>query len=158
MSDPRSDIRQFREALDHAGLKAGQISDWPVGLHIQHCALAMVGICRAMTKAELPPPKAGFNLLRPIVLLTGRIPRGRAKSPDEVVPSPDLSDRDLARLIDLAERMMGKARSLPPEAWYRHFAFGILKRDAALRVLKVHNRHHLRIIRDIRAAGNKERT
>jgi hypothetical protein len=157
MPKPLADIRQFREALGHTGLRVERVSDWSVGMHIQHCGLVMVGICRALSQAELPPPKAGFNLLRPIVLLTGRVPRGRAQSPEEVVPSSDMSDKDLGRLIQLAERMMEKGRGLDPGAWYRHFAFGILKRDAALRVLEVHNRHHLRIIRDIRAAGNKEK-
>ena len=145
-------LQELRRSLDHADRTAPEVSGWSVGMHIHHCELVMIGICRSMARSTLPPPRTGFNLLRSIVLLTGRIPRGRAQSPEEAVPTPDVPGTDLEKALDLAERMMDKTRKRKPDVWYRHFAFGVLRRDAALRVLEIHNRHHLRIIRDILSA------
>ena len=38
-----------------------------------------------------------------------------------------------------------------PAAWYEHFAFGVMRRNAAIKLIHVHTRHHLAIVKDILA-------
>lgn len=58
-------------------------------------------------------------------------------------------------LLDRSERMLAEAKELSPKSWFRHFAFGVLNRDKAIRFLCIHNGHHLRIISEIMAAGRR---
>jgi len=83
-----------------------------------------------------------------IVFASGRIPRGRAKSPDPAVPSEGVTEDELRVLLDESGRQLEAARAAPPDAWFRHFAFGVLDRDRTLKFIRIHNRHHLRIVQD----------
>jgi hypothetical protein len=64
----------------------------------------------------------------------------------------DISPAELLTLLDQSERILTEAHDLDPKAWFRHFALGVLDRDKTLRFIRIHNRHHLRIISDIVAA------
>lgn len=142
-------LKELRAAVENIGVSAPGVSKWSVGMHVHHCCLSMIGVCTALGASTPPPPRSRPSLASGIVLLTGRIPRGRAKSPDTVVPKSNVTDGELLALLDESEHMVAEARGLAPEVWFRHFFFGVLDRDKALRFLSIHNRHHLRIIADI---------
>ena len=84
-----------------------------------------------------------------LVFSSGRIPRGRGRSPDEVLPRQDVSAAELGTLLDQSERILTEVHDLDPKAWFRHFVFGVLDRDKTVRLILIHNRHHSRIISDI---------
>jgi hypothetical protein len=87
--------------------------------------------------------------------MSGRIPRGRGKAPDVALPKQDVTKDELLSLLDRSEQGIMQAAQLESKRWFKHFAFGILDRDKSLRLLRIHNRHHLRIIADIVAAKGK---
>ena len=64
----------------------------------------------------------------------------------------DVSPEELLTLLDQSEHILTEVHDLDPKTWFKHFAFGVLDRDKALRFILIHNRHHLRIISDIVAA------
>jgi hypothetical protein len=144
-------LEHFRTAAGRAALRVEGVSGWSIGMHIDHCCLAMIGTGQALETATLPPPRAGFSLPKLFVFRSGRIPRGRAQSPDYVRPRPDVGPEELLAELDKSERAVLEARQLDPQVWFRHFAFGVLRRDDALRFIGIHNRHHLKIIEDILA-------
>lgn len=86
------------------------------------------------------------------MLLTGHIPRGRGRSPDVVLPRQDISPDELLTLLDQCKLIIADVDHLDASTWFRHFAFGVLKRDRALRFVRIHNQHHLNIISEIAAA------
>jgi len=143
------DIETLRTAVRSAGRTASSVSKWSVGMHIHHCCLAATGICRSLSESTPPPPASRFSFVSWVVFLSGRIPRGRGKSPDVAVPKTDVSSEELLTLLDECDRAVGEAERLDSESWFDHFAFGILTRDRALKLIGIHNRHHLRIIADI---------
>ncbi len=145
-------LEELRDAVSSAQREAPDVSGWSVGRHIHHCGLAMIEICRALADSTPPPPPYRPFRLAALVFRTGRIPRGHGQAPDITVPETDISTDDLASILDQAELLVAEAGTLDPKSWFKHFAFGILKRDRAFRLFRIHNRHHLRIIRDIRAA------
>jgi hypothetical protein len=48
--------------------------------------------------------------------------------------------------------MLATVRGLHRGPWFRHFVFGVLDRDGAIRFMSVHNRQYMRIVADILAA------
>jgi hypothetical protein len=84
----------------------------------------------------------------------------RASVGDASVRVPAISDWSIGMHVHhCCLAMIGICGSLkesvppPPRSGFsRHFAFGVLRRDKALRFMEIHNRHHLRIISDIAAA------
>lgn len=92
--------------------------------------------------------------MRQIILLTGIIPRGRGKSPNAATPNEQTTESELRELLAETNQSVQKAAESDCDCWWEHFAFGIMKRDAALKFVEIHNKHHLKIISDI--LSNKE--
>jgi len=145
-------IGELRRLASSSHGFAPQVSGWSVGMHIQHCALAMSGILSSLLGCEGPPPERSPNLVGRGVLMTGRIPRGAAQAPAVALPKRDVGQAELIEELARCERLLSSAPEMAENAWFRHFGLGVLRRDQALRFLAVHNDHHLRIIRDILAA------
>jgi hypothetical protein len=89
------------------------------------------------------------------VFTTGRIPRGRAQAPRRVQPETSPTAEQLRTVLGSALEASAHIRTMPRDAWFRHFIFDVLRRDEALKFLRIHTEHHLRIVRQIggRAAG-----
>ena len=139
----------LRAAVARAEQGASTVSKWTVGEHVHHCCLAMIGIVRTLERSTQPPPPSRKSIPRSIVFLLERIPRGRARSPQPVIPQPAVAPEKLLALIDESAREIGRAHAFDRGAWMRHPLFGPLHRDDALKFARIHNRHHLRIVRDI---------
>ena len=139
----------LRSFVPRADVQAPDVSNWSVGMHIQHCCLATVAVCESLVTSEPPPPRSGFSLVTSAVFLTGRIPRGRGKSPEQAIPRDGIWTSELEELLRESERRIEAARQISPNHWFRHFAFGVLDRDRTLKFIGIHNRHHARIVQDI---------
>ena len=144
------DLSGLREAVDHAGSRRPAVSAWSVGQHVGHCALAVRGIAKALLRSRPPMPsrRRGWAW-RQVILRTGWIPRGRARAPEGVVPPEELEEEALQALLDECAELLGAVSHLGDDAWFEHFALGVMDRDAALRFLEVHDAHHLKIVADI---------
>ena len=142
-------LEDLRTSATNAVLRAPAVSEWSIGMHVHHCGLAMIRICQSLVASTPPPPRSRFSFRTTLVFSSGRIPRGRGRSPDAVLPRQDISPAELLTLLDEAERILSEAHDLDPKTWSRHFAFGVLDRNKTLRFVRIHNRHHLRIISDI---------
>lgn len=151
-----SGLGELRRSVASADALAPVVSGWSVGMQIQHCCLAMIGVCRQILASQPPPPTSRFSPLTTLIFLSGRIPRGRGKSPEQAVPREDVSRDELMGMLDESERLLVSVRAGPAGAWYDHFKFGVMNRDLTLKFIRIHNRHHLRIISDILAAEGVE--
>jgi hypothetical protein len=146
-------LQELRSAVADAGVCVPSVSKWSMGMHVHHCCLAMMGISRALIASTPPPPPSRRPFLASLLLLIGRIPRGRAEAPETATPSGAIPQADLLDLLDESARMLDHVAQLDPNTWFKHFAVGILDRDKAARFMHVHNGHQLRIISDIRKTG-----
>ena len=147
-------LDELRAAVADADLCLPTVSGWSIGMHIHHCGLAMIAMSRALMASDPPPPPSRFSLITTLVFLTGRIPRGRGEAPDAAWPQQNVTQEALVALLDESERACAAAKKSDRVSWFKHFAFGTLDRDKTLRLIAIHNRHHLRIISDIMAAGD----
>ncbi len=145
-------LEYLRASVASAALRVSTVSEWSIGMHVHHCCLAMVGFCQALIASTPPAPQSRFSLVAAAVFSSGRIPRGRGRSPDVALPNQDISATELWTLLDQSERILTEVHDLDPKTWCRHPVFGVFDRDKTLRFILIHNRHHLRIISDIVAA------
>lgn len=142
-------LAELRGVAPQAAIQAPDVSGWSVGMHVEHLCLAMIAVFGALVASEPPVPRQRFNLITAAVFATGRIPRGRGKSPAQAVPRQGVLKDALVPMLDESERWFERARQCSSDQWFRHFAFGIMDRDRTIRFMGIHNRHHLRIIQDI---------
>lgn len=143
------EIAALSRAAARCDAQNPDVSKWTVGMHIQHCCLAMTGVCEALLASEPPPPRTRKSVMTEAIFLVGRIPRGRGQSPDQVLPEPGVSRESLNAMLDASAEGLRAVSATDPQKWFRHFAFGAMDRDRTLKFIRIHNRHHLRIIGDI---------
>jgi hypothetical protein len=142
-------LDSLRSHVDDAPVRALNVSGWSVGQHLHHCGLAMVGICEELAASTPPMPCVPFSVPRLMVLGTGRIPRGRAKAPESVLPEAEPGVAMVREILDRSQHGLDNAAGLADTAWFNHPFLGPMSRRTTLRFIAIHNRHHLRLIQSI---------
>ena len=125
------------------------VSAWSVGMQLHHSLLATNRIARAVVESVPGEQRPIFNLLRMLVLFVGDFPRGRGKAPKASWPSDDVTEAELRTLLESGRDALAQAAEADAKAWWKHFAFGVMRRDTAIKFVHIHNRHHLKIVDDI---------
>lgn len=158
-------VWQAEHLLDWAGepeteldRRAERVSRWSVGEQLAHMLLVDAAALERLAKALAgqADPAARPTLVGRAILATGWIPRGLGRAPENVQPGPVVPEalrRDAAalhaELRALGDRLPEIATA-PGRA--RHFLFGDLTAAHWLSFIDVHQRHHFKIIQDIRRA------
>jgi hypothetical protein len=138
--------------------RAPAVSGWSVAEQLEHLVLVDRGVLKGVGRILDDPRRAptGINLAGRVVLGTGFLPRGLARTmapyhpgaaPAAAVragfPEIERGVRELAPRLGELEASGGRAR---------HPRFGELGGRQWLRFMAVHHHHHLKIVRDIRRA------
>lgn len=142
------DLERFIPELDKVHEKT---SRWTVGMQIHHSLRATRAIAESVVASEPGAEKPSFSLPRTVVMTLGFIPRHVGKAPKESVPDHQPTEQELREMVPAAREALEKAAQADPSAFWRHFKFGVMPRDKAIKFIHIHNRHHLKIIRDILA-------
>ncbi len=146
------------EPDERLSYRAQRISAWSVADQLDHIARATQAMAGAIEEALQPEAPGGgrLSLVGRAVLFTGWIPRGAGKAPQGTRPETG-SREQLGSLLTESRRALDRLESRLPEidgarGRVNHFAFGDLTPRQWLRVIEIHTRHHLKIIRDIQSA------
>jgi hypothetical protein len=127
------------------------VSAWSVHRHVEHLLLANQSILGMIEAGQPPGTIEPRTLLGHFVLMSGYIPRGRGQAPEGTVPE-GLSRTELlvlrARVEELALAL--DPESLPEGVVGNHPVFGGFTGANWLRLMAVHDNHHLKIVADIR--------
>jgi hypothetical protein len=142
-------LNKLNNYIPRCSVKNDKVSKWSVGMQIEHCLLGTRGICSALVNSKPYTGKIKKGFVRRLILLTGIIPRGRGKSPTAVIPNDQTTESALRELLAEASLSAQKAAESDCDCWWKHFAFGVMKRDEALKFVEIHNKHHLKIVSDI---------
>ena len=142
-------LNKLNNYILRCSVKNEKVSKWSVGMQIEHCLLGTMGICSALVNSKPYTGKIKKGFLRRIIFLTGIIPRGRGKAPDAAIPHEQTTETELGELLEEAKLSVQKAAESDCDCWWKHFAFGVMKRDEVLKFVAIHNKHHLKIISDI---------
>lgn len=125
------------------------ISKSTVGWQIEHSLMTIIKITNALSKSNPSDFKWSFKLPRYIVFTLNKIPRGKAKAPEVVVPIGQFTQESLSSQIKNARNSIQIIKSLANDKFFHHPFFGDLKLKQAIKMLEIHTNHHLEIIRDI---------
>ncbi|MDF1701725.1 MAG: DinB family protein [Planctomycetota bacterium] len=136
------------------------ISHWSPAQQVEHIAQAGLGMTAMIEKLEAGcaheriQPKGSPSVTGRAILLTGRIPRGRAEAPTGTLPAP-IPAR--AALVERVRDLSGAAAAIAARASTlrqvrgvgRHPMLGWFSAAQWWRFLRVHTEHHLAVIADI---------
>lgn len=159
----KTGVGQLQKLLDVAAqdqllsVIASTVSQWTIGQQLHHIALvdrAILDTFDRFTRGEQEPVAGGPVFMGRVVLLLGRIPRGRGKAPSITRPpsvGPDTVREQLESVKKRLETLDLDYLSSLGLA-HPHPVFGILSLTRWLRFIEIHHNHHTRIITDIRRA------
>lgn len=155
-------LNQFDELIALAndsakvGAQAPEVSGWTVLHHLEHLVLTGNGLAslmqRILTETSLPSSGSPKPIGR-VVLLSGFIPRGKAKAPEIVVPRELDLDTLQSRLQQVRQRFVELEPSLQKlqaaQGRLPHPMLGDFSGPQWMRFMGIHQEHHLKIIREI---------
>jgi hypothetical protein len=147
---------------DLVAVRAQEASGWSVGEQLEHLLLTdrmILDGFATLLDGTLTSASGGPTAIGRFILLSGHIPRGRARAPKGVVPGT-LSPSEIAsgfegvkmRFEELAPRL-GEIEA--SRATHRHPLLGDFNSGQWLRFVKIHHHHHQKLIRDIRRLAER---
>ena len=126
-----------------------KVSNSTVGWQIDHCLLVINGIIGQIEISDPLKYQPKWTFPKFMVFTTGKIPRGKAKAPQIVVPNSAIDLHSLQEHINKSRNSIKELESLSNNHYFDHPYFGKLKKKETIRFLEIHTNHHLKIIEDI---------
>jgi hypothetical protein len=125
------------------------ISAGSVGWHIEHTLLTLNGIANVLIHSDPTKYKWRFKWGRILIFSFKKIQRGRAKSPEVVMPKGHIDQAKLETLLSDTRTKCNQLAFLPANKFFEHPYLGKLKLKQTISFLEIHTNHHLEIIQDI---------
>ncbi len=129
-----------------------QISKADIGWHIEHILLTINGVISSLAQSNPANFSSQFSLLKNIVLLTNRIPRGKGRVPKVVKPQVAYTEDSLEQHIMATKEKISQLELISEDHFFEHPYFGNMKKRPTVHFLEIHTKHHINIIREIVAA------
>ena len=142
-------LNQLEKNLPYCALINPQVSQSSVGWQMEHSLLTINGIITAIQNSNPKDYSSKFSLMKWIILVTKKIPRGKAKAPKVVVPKDTITKADLEQHLAKARATINELDLVSNNHFFKHPYFGNLKKKQTIRFLEIHTQHHLKIIDDI---------
>lgn len=146
-------LEELESLIPHHTANNPQVSKSSIGWHIEHALMTISQIIEKVGVSNPKDYKWYFKLPRLFVMNLGKIPRGRAQSPKNVIPQ---SSSDATNLMKFANETRAKIEKLPTldqGQFFEHPFFGHLKLNDTIKFLVIHTKHHLDIANEINANG-----
>jgi hypothetical protein len=125
------------------------VSEANIGWHIIHSCLVITTITNVIMKSDPSLYKKKFSWKAFFVLLSNKIPRGKAKAPSFTQPASEVSQDTVLQQIVEARKSVALLFTVNKNKYFTHPIFGDLQLPIAIKFLYVHTYHHEKIIRDI---------
>jgi len=142
-------VLRFEASLTYADKSAPVISDRGVDWHLEHCLKIVVAISDTLEQSNPNEYRPKFSFWKSIILWTGYMPRGRAKSPKPFNNLEKVNIAQLPELLTKAKLALAKLDSLPANSFFKHPMFGHLNLSETKRFIFIHSNHHLKIVDEI---------
>ncbi len=142
-------LGEMEEYISRKSEKNPDISKASVSWHLAHNLKVIHSILDGLEGSDPSQYQKKFSWMKELVYFTGKIPRGKARAPKNVVPEEINTETDLKEQISRARNRISGIEELPKNAYFEHPYFGHIKKDDTPKFLVIHTEHHLKIIRDI---------
>jgi paraquat-inducible protein B len=128
-----------------------KVSKKSVGWQLDHSLRILIGVPRVLEKSDALTYKKNINKTRTLVFMLNKIPRGKYSAAKKVVNTAPIQLAQLSKMLKMAKEEVKKTANLAPNANFDHPYFGQLNLKQTKKFLKIHTKHHLKIIEDILA-------
>lgn len=125
------------------------VSTATVGWQIDHSLIMINVIADQIKKSNPDDYKWRFNALRAFFKIANKFPRGKARAPKSVRPMETASIEDLRSKLVLAKNNCADLASLSARSYFTHPIFGKLNLKQTIWFLRLHTKHHLKIIEEM---------
>jgi len=125
------------------------VSQSTVGWQIDHSLLVINGVVEQLKNSNPENYKWKFKWIRTYIKIINKIPRGKVRVPKSVKPIDVANITDLTSKLELAKNNIAEMEKLSAKSYFTHPFFGDLNLKASIWFLKLHTKHHLKIIEDI---------
>lgn len=142
-------IENLNQNINFHDISNPIVSTSTIAWQIDHSLKVIIGVIATLKKTKPEKYKPSFNYKRSIVLLIGKIPRGKANAPESVRNYEKIEIEDLKSQIEIAKNSILELENLNPKNHFIHPFFGILNLKQTIRFLNIHTYHHIKIINDI---------
>jgi len=142
-------INELETKIQHSEKLNSTVSKEPIGWHIQHSLLVCLQIITTIEKSNPADYKSKFNIKKFVVYTLNKIPRGKGKAPESVIPKTAVNADELNKDFQLLKARLTVLNTLQLNNYFKHPYFGQLNLKATVKMLKLHTKHHINIINDI---------
>lgn len=142
-------LDEMEEYIPFIKTRDEKVSKVDIGWHLDHCLKVINGVFATLKSSNPENYRPKFKFSRVMVFTFGRFPRGKVKAPVAVLPSGEIDQKDLMAQLQEARENFSNYDSLHRNNYFRHPYFHHLNKKHSKRLLEVHTKHHLKIIRDI---------
>ncbi|WP_264520832.1 DUF1569 domain-containing protein [Flavobacterium sp. N1994] len=125
------------------------VSQSTVGWQIDHSLLVVNGVVEQLKNSNPENYKWKFKWIRTYIQIINKIPRGKVRVPKSVKPIDVADIADLTNKLELAKNNIAEMEKLAANSYFTHPFFGDLNLKSSIWFLKLHTKHHLKIIEDI---------
>ncbi len=149
MTKLENQLHALDQAIQKGDLQKVSVSKSGTYWHIGHALKVIISIIGVM-EASVPDQfvkKNSFMWL--LIQWFGVIPRGKGRSPKRVLPPEQLDRALLEQMLKEAREAVAILPSLPPDKYFRHPAFGDMRKKKAIKFIGIHSHHHIKIINEI---------
>lgn len=140
---------KIEKYLPHYESTHTNVSQATVGWQLDHALKVLNSVLAILAKTDPKKYKNSFNFKRSVIFATGKFPRGKAKSPKQVLPPEIIKLEDLLAQLSEARKNVKTIISIDKHTFFIHHIFGTLNKNQTLRFLDIHTNHHLKIVDDI---------
>lgn len=142
-------IKSLEEKIPMMDAANTQISSAKVGWHVQHSLLVINSIINGLKQSDPTMYQWKFNLNKTLIFTLGKIPRGKGKAPKAVQPKEEITKDTLLESVEKANISIAELNNVQKNQYFLHPYFGHLNVKPTIKFLKIHTKHHLKIINDI---------
>lgn len=142
-------IATLEEKIPMMDQEQTKISAAKVGWHIQHSLMVVNSIINGLKQSDPNTYQWKFNLNKTLIFTLGKIPRGKGKAPKVVQPKELITKDMLLESVEKAKNSVEALSSVQKNQYFLHPYFGHLNVKPTVKFLKIHTKHHLKIINDI---------
>jgi hypothetical protein len=140
-----NEMQNFAEKWE---VKNPSISAESVGWHLLHNLQVINGVVAGLAASDSSAYAPKHTFVKWLILLTKKIPRGKARAPKITVPT-SISKAELEVALDRASLSVLNLLNQAPNQYFTHPMFGDLNTKLTQRFLWIHTEHHLKIVRDM---------
>jgi hypothetical protein len=117
--------------------------------HLDHSLQVLHAILKALTNSNPRDYQPKFSLPKLMIMTIGFIPRGKGRAPKHTIPAGKISEEELFSALEKIKEATKNLNDLSKKNNFRHPLFGCLNLNDAIKFMRIHTQHHLKIMRDI---------